>query len=33
MWLSDLGGLTPEEAVEVMRSNAHSLLRAAVANL
>ena len=33
VWLSDIGGLSREEAVEIMRSNAHTLLRAAVANL
>ena len=33
VWLSDMGGLSREEAVEVMRSKAHTLLRAAVANL
>ena len=29
-WLTDMGGLTREEAVEVMRSNARTLLRSAL---
>ena len=33
VWLTDMAGLSREEAVEVMRSNAHTLLRAAMANL
>ena len=33
VWLTDMAGLSPEEAVEVMRSNARTLLRAAMANL
>ena len=30
VWLTDMGGLSREEAVEVMRSNARTLLRAAL---
>jgi AcrR family transcriptional regulator len=30
VWLTDMGGLTREEAVEVMRSNARTLLRSAL---
>src|ERR687885_826898 len=30
VWLTDMGGLTREEAVEVMRSNARALLRSAL---
>jgi len=33
VWLTDMAGLSREEAVEVMRSNARTLLRAAMANL
>ncbi len=31
VWLTDMGGLSREEAVEVMRSNARTLLRSALA--
>jgi hypothetical protein len=30
VWLTDMGGLSREEAVEVMRSNARTLLRSAL---
>ena len=33
VWLTDLGGLSREEAVEVMRSNARTLLRSALERL
>ena len=33
VWLIDLGGLTREEAVGVMRSNARTLLRSALERL
>jgi AcrR family transcriptional regulator len=33
VWLTDMGGLSREEAVEVMRSNAHTLLRSALEQL
>jgi hypothetical protein len=33
VWLTDLGGLSREEAVEVMRSNARMLLRSALERL
>ena len=33
VWLTDMGGLSREEAVEVMRSNARTLLRAALDRL
>ncbi len=33
VWLTDMGGLTREEAVEVMRSNARTLLRSALERL
>jgi AcrR family transcriptional regulator len=33
VWLTDMGGLSREEAVEVMRSNARTLLRSALARL
>ena len=33
VWLTDLGGLSREEAVEVMRSNARTLLRSALQRL
>jgi AcrR family transcriptional regulator len=33
VWLTDMGGLTREEAVEVMRSNALTLLRSALERL
>jgi hypothetical protein len=31
VWLTDMGGLSRAEAVEVMRSNARTLLRSALA--
>ena len=33
VWLTDVGGLSREEAVEVMRSNARTLLRSALSQL
>ena len=33
VWLTDVGGLSGEEAVEVMRSNAHTLLESALEQL
>ena len=33
VWLTDMGGLSREEAVEVMRSNARTLLRSALEQL
>ncbi len=33
VWLTDMGGLSREEAVEVMRSNARTLLRSALERL
>jgi hypothetical protein len=33
VWLTDMGGLTREEAVEVMSSNARTLLRSALERL
>lgn len=33
VWLTDIGGLTREEAMEVMRSNARTLLRCALESL
>jgi hypothetical protein len=33
VWLTDVGGLSREEAVEVMRSNARTLLRCALEGL
>ena len=33
VWLTDMGGLSREEAVEVMRSNARTLLRSALDRL
>jgi AcrR family transcriptional regulator len=33
VWLTDMGGLSREEAIEVMRSNARTLLRCALARL
>ena len=33
VWLTDMAGLSREEAVEVMRSNARTLLRAALEGL
>ena len=33
VWLTDMGGLSPEEAAEVMRSNARTLLRTALERL
>ena len=33
VWLTDMGGLSREEAVEVMRSNARTLLRCALSRL
>jgi AcrR family transcriptional regulator len=33
VWLTDMGGLSREEAVEVMRSNARTLLRSALGRL
>jgi AcrR family transcriptional regulator len=32
VWLTDMGGLSREEAVEVMRSNARTLLRSSLSN-
>src|SRR3712207_700396 len=33
VWLTDMGGLSPEEAAEVMRSNARTLARTALERL
>ena len=33
VWLTDVAGLSPEESVEVMRSNARTLLRSALEGL
>jgi hypothetical protein len=33
VWLTDMGGLSREDAVEVMRSNARTLLRSALEGL
>jgi hypothetical protein len=33
VWLTDMGGLSREEAAEVMRSNARTLLRSALERL
>ncbi len=33
VWLTDMGGLSREEAVEVMRSNARTLMRSALERL
>ncbi len=33
VWLTDMGGLSREEAVEVMRSNARTLLQSALNQL
>jgi hypothetical protein len=33
VWLTDMGGLSREEAAEVMRSNARTLLRATLERL
>jgi hypothetical protein len=33
VWLTDMGGLSREEAVEIMRSNARTLLRSALERL
>jgi AcrR family transcriptional regulator len=33
VWLTDVAGLSPEQAVEIMRSSARTLLRSALANI